>query len=84
MNYNIRDQFIPQTVKVGSGVINVTLSQSEELSQGGAHVGFTCTAGRAKTETPVPVDVIRINQAGLPTARMDLTSMPMSAAFHSL
>ncbi len=31
-------------------------------------------AGRAKTETPVPIDVIRINQVGLPTARMDLTS----------
>ncbi len=31
-------------------------------------------AGRAKTETPVPIDVIRINQVGLPTAWMDLTS----------
>ena len=30
-------------------------------------------AGRAKTETPVPVDVIKVNQAGLPTAGMDLT-----------
>ena len=32
-------------------------------------------AARAKTETAVPVDVIRINQAGLPTAKMDLTSV---------
>jgi iron complex outermembrane receptor protein len=32
-------------------------------------------AGRAKTETPVPVDVIKVNQVGLPTARMDLTSV---------
>lgn len=31
-------------------------------------------AARAKIETPIPVDVIRINQAGLPTAKMDLTS----------
>lgn len=31
-------------------------------------------APRAKIETAVPVDVIRINQVGLPTARMDLTS----------
>ena len=32
-------------------------------------------AGRAKIETPVPVDVIKINQVGLPTAKMDLTSV---------
>lgn len=31
-------------------------------------------APRAKIETAVPVDVIRINQVGLPTAKMDLTS----------
>jgi len=36
--------------------------------------------GRAKTETPVPVDVIRINQVGLPTAKMDLTSVLNIAA----
>ncbi len=32
-------------------------------------------APRAKIETPVPVDVIKINQAGMPTAKMDLTSV---------
>src|SRR5438552_3358824 len=32
-------------------------------------------APRAKTETAVPVDVIKINQAGMPTAKMDLTSV---------
>lgn len=32
-------------------------------------------AARAKLETPIPVDVIRINQAGMPTAKMDLTSV---------
>lgn len=32
-------------------------------------------AGRARTETPVPVDVIRVNQAGLPTGKMELTSL---------
>ena len=31
-------------------------------------------------ETPVPVDVIRINQVGLPTAKMDLTSVLNIAA----
>ena len=36
--------------------------------------------GRAKTETPVPVDVIKINQVGLPTAKMDLTSVLNVAA----
>lgn len=37
-------------------------------------------AGRAKTETPVPVDVIKINQIDLPTAKMDLTSILNVAA----
>lgn len=37
-------------------------------------------APRAKTETAVPVDVIKINQVGLPTARMDLTSVLNIAA----
>jgi len=37
-------------------------------------------AGRAKTETPVPVDVIKINQVDLPTAKMDLTSILNVAA----
>lgn len=37
-------------------------------------------APRAKTETAAPVDVIRINQVGLPTAKMDLTSALNMAA----
>ncbi|MFM6926316.1 MAG: TonB-dependent receptor plug domain-containing protein, partial [Ferruginibacter sp.] len=37
-------------------------------------------APRAKIETAVPVDVIRINQVGLPTAKMDLTSALNMAA----
>ncbi len=37
-------------------------------------------APRAKTETAVPVDVIKINQVGLPTAKMDLTSILNVAA----
>ncbi len=36
--------------------------------------------GRAKIETAVPVDVIKINQAGLPTARMDMMSTLNMAA----
>ncbi|RFM27382.1 TonB-dependent receptor [Deminuibacter soli] len=37
-------------------------------------------SGRAKTETPVPVDIISVNQAALPTAKMDLTSVLNAAA----
>ena len=37
-------------------------------------------AARAKVETPVPVDIIKINQVGLPTAKMDLTSVLNYAA----
>ncbi|MDN3658849.1 TonB-dependent receptor [Ferruginibacter paludis] len=37
-------------------------------------------APRAKTETAVPVDIIKINQVGLPTAKMDLTSILNMAA----
>ncbi len=33
------------------------------------------SGGRSKTETAVPVDVIKINQAGQTTGRMDLTSV---------
>lgn len=35
---------------------------------------------RAKTETAVPIDVIKINQVGNPTAKMDLTSVLNMAA----
>src|SRR5207237_3052390 len=40
----------------------------------------TRTTGRIKTETPVPVDVLPIAQAAMPTARMDLTSILNFAA----
>ena len=40
----------------------------------------TRSAGRIKTETPVPIDVIKINQAEVSTARMDLTSVLNYAA----
>ncbi len=35
---------------------------------------------RAKTETAVPIDIIKINQIGLPTAKMDITSILNMAA----
>ncbi|CAN5566479.1 TonB-dependent receptor [soil metagenome] len=37
-------------------------------------------AARAKTETAVPVDVIKVNQVGQPTAKMELTSVLNAAA----
>jgi len=37
-------------------------------------------AARAKTETAVPVDVIKFQQTGMPSARMDLTSVLNMAA----
>lgn len=36
--------------------------------------------GRVRTESPVPVDVINVNQAGITSARMDLTSVLNAAA----
>ena len=60
-------------------LITVTLeSVATEISD--VVVLGTRGAARAKTETTVPVDVIKINQAGLPSARMDLTSVLNMAA----
>ena len=71
--------YVTQTVSATNPVINITLAQSiEELGQ--VVLIGSRSAGRAKTETAVPVDIIRINQVGLPTAKMDLTSVLNMAA----
>ena len=71
--------YATQTVSAKNAVINVTLALAvEELNQ--VVLVGTRGAGRAKTETPVPVDIIRINQVGLPTAKMNLTSVLNMAA----
>lgn len=58
----------------GRTEINVALvSDATNLNQ--VVVVGTRGAGRAKIETPVPVDVINMKTAMLPTARMDLTSI---------
>ncbi|HVI49047.1 MAG TPA: TonB-dependent receptor [Chitinophaga sp.] len=69
-----------QQVKVnGQTEINVKLVPSvSELTQ--IVLVGTRGGGRAKTETPVPVDVINVNQAGLPSARMELTSLLNASA----
>ncbi len=68
-----------QTVAIGSGELKIVMLQSaEELGQ--VVLVGSRGSGRAKTETAVPVDIIRINQVGLPTAKMDLTSVLNIAA----
>ena len=69
-----------QTVAVGG---QTTLSISLEAAATELNeVVFVGSRGtpRAKIETPVPVDIIKINQVGLPTAKMDLTSVLNYAA----
>jgi iron complex outermembrane receptor protein len=69
-----------ETIKLGAKT-NISVS----LALGGSELNEIVFVGsrggaRAKIETPVPVDVIRINQVGLPTAKMDLTSVLNYAA----
>ncbi|HYM94698.1 MAG TPA: TonB-dependent receptor plug domain-containing protein, partial [Chitinophagaceae bacterium] len=61
------------TVTAGSEQMSIILKQSNTELTEVVMVG-TRTAGRVKTESPVPVDVIDINKAGISSARMDLTS----------
>lgn len=72
--------FIFRTVKTGTATdLSVTLEPSNtELSQ--IVLVGTRTSGRVKTETPVPVDVVNVNQLSMPTAKMDLTSLLNIAA----
>lgn len=66
--------YVKQTVKTGNGTVSVSLVQSvEELSQ--VVLVGSRRAGRVKTETTSPVDVISMSQVSGPTARMDLTSI---------
>jgi len=68
--------YIKQIVGVNSNETNITISM-EPISAELKEIVFVGSrgAGRAKTETPVPVDIIKINQVELPTAKMDLTSV---------
>ena len=64
-----------------NGRTNISIFlQSSAVMLGDVVMVGTRGAPRAKLETAVPVDVIRINQAGLPTAKMDLTSVLNMAA----
>ena len=59
-------------IAVGN-TINVVLTASTSDLQDVILVGSR-GAGRVKTESPVPVDVIKLTDVGMNTARMDLTS----------
>lgn len=67
--------FQTRSVTVGeSGELNISLNTFETTLQDVVLVG-TRSSGRVKTETPVPVDIVNIRQAALPTGRMELTSI---------
>jgi iron complex outermembrane receptor protein len=69
-----------QTISVGTNT-PLSISLESEITELGEIVFVgTRAGGRAKTETPVPVDIIKINDLGLPTAKMDLTSVLNIAA----
>lgn len=66
--------YLPKTITLtGQSEILVDMEASL-VDLGDIVVTGTRGGGRAKTETAVPVDVIKIGQYGLPTAKMDLTS----------
>ncbi|CAN5774568.1 TonB-dependent receptor [soil metagenome] len=70
----------PQTVKL-TGIAEVGVSlEASSVDLGDIVIIGSRGAARAKTETAVPVDVIKINQVGLPTAKTDLTSVLNMAA----
>jgi iron complex outermembrane receptor protein len=72
--------YVSQSIKLGSqSEISVSL-EPVIVDIGDVVVVGSRGGGRAKTETPVPVDVIKINQVGMPTAKMDLTSVLNMAA----
>ena len=62
----------------GRASLVITLQQTSVEMQT-VMVG-TRRAGRVKTETTVPVDIVNVNAVSLPTARMDLTSIINYAA----
>ncbi len=69
-----------QTMKIGSEtVLNIQL-QPEFTELNPVVMVGTRSAGRIKTETPVPVDVVNVSRNTLPTARMGITDVLNYAA----
>jgi iron complex outermembrane recepter protein len=71
--------YTAQEVKINSENITIMLQPSTTDLVDVVVVG-TRGLPRAKTETAVPIDIIKINQIGAPTAKMDLTSVLNMAA----
>src|SRR5258706_6165588 len=67
--------FTSQSLKLGNQTAVTIAMEPVSIDVGEVVVVGSRGAARAKTETAVPVDVIKINQVGLPTAKMDLTSV---------
>ncbi len=65
--------FETKKIKAAGNTLNVVLNTSTTDLQDVILVG-TRGSGRAKLESPVPVDVIKISEVAVNTARMDLTS----------
>jgi iron complex outermembrane recepter protein len=70
----------PQSFALGNQTTITVAMDAVLIELGDIVILGTRGAGRAKIETAVPVDVIKINQAGLPTAKMDLSSVLNMAA----
>lgn len=70
----------PFTITLGSKTSITVSLQSASADLGDVVVLGTRGAPRAKTETAVPVDVIKVNQVGTPTAKTDLTAILNMAA----
>lgn len=70
----------PQSITLGTATAITVELEASLVDLGDIVVVGTRGAARAKTETAVPIDVIKINQVGQPTGRMDLTSVLNMAA----
>ena len=69
-----------QTVTVGSETELTIKMEGESTELNQVVLVGTRRAGRVKTETPVPVDIVNVAQASLPSGKMDLTAVLNYAA----
>lgn len=64
-----------QTINISGGQTEINVSMEDETAELGQIVLVgTRRAGRVKTETPVPVDVVNVGQISYPSGKMDLTA----------
>lgn len=72
--------YTPRSVKLTTNTEVTVALEASSVDLGDIVIIGSRGAARAKTETAIPVDVIKINQVGLPTAKQDLTSVLNMAA----